>query len=113
EEAYGLSLQNNPRYQYALLNLARTEIQQKKYQPAITNYEQFLHQYPDNYEARRHLAKLFLVTGQTSESIKQYDFLKQHYPGQFGEHLDLARALNEANAPEMALDELKIAYAKE
>lgn len=113
EEAYGLSLQNNPRYQYALLNLARTEIQQKKYQPAIVNYEQFLHQYPENYEARRHLAKLFLVTGQTTDSIQQYDFLKQHFPGQFGEHLDLARALNEANAPEKALDELKVAYAKE
>jgi tetratricopeptide (TPR) repeat protein len=113
EEAYALSLQNNPRYQFALLNLARTQIQQKKYQPAIENYQQFLSKYPEHYEARRHLAKLYLVTGQETESIKQYDFLKKHYPGQFGEHLDLARAFNGANAPEMALEELKVAYAKE
>ena len=113
EEAYALSLQNNPRYQFALLNLARAEIQQKKYQPAIVHYQQFLNQYPDHYEARRHLAKLFLVTGQEPESVKQYDILKHRFPGQFGEHLDLARALNGANAPEQALEELKIAYARE
>ncbi|HEY9745648.1 MAG TPA: tetratricopeptide repeat protein, partial [Oculatellaceae cyanobacterium] len=35
EEAYALTLQNNPRFRFGLLNLARTEIQQKKYEPAI------------------------------------------------------------------------------
>jgi len=57
EEAYAMSFRNNPTYQFALLNLARAEIQQKKYKPAIGHYQQFLNRYPEHYEARRRLAK--------------------------------------------------------
>ncbi len=112
-EAYNIGLRKNPDYAFGRFNLARTLAQAGKYPEAVEEYRQFAVHYPDHYDARRHLAHLYMVTDQEPMAVETYERLKRDFPQRFTDHLPLAKALNRANEPKKALQELKNAYAKE
>ena len=113
EEAYTLALRSKPEYRFALLSLARTESQQKKYAAAADHLRQFLAAYPDHFEAGRRLGQLYLVMGRPADAVQVYENLQRRFPGQFTDHVDMARALNGANEPEKALAALQVAYFRD
>lgn len=111
EEQYRVGLSKNEAYIYGLLSLARVEAQQGKFTEAMQHYQTFLAKYPEHYDARRNLAHLQRVTQNNQQAAANYQLLKQQYPKRFADYLPLAKAFNQSNAPEKALQELKLAYA--
>jgi tetratricopeptide (TPR) repeat protein len=113
EEAYRRALGKNALYKHGFFNLARVQTQLGKYPEAIESYRAFLQKYDDNFEARSHLARLLLVTGDDMASAGEFERIKLEYPKRFKDHVYYAKALNKINDPSRALDELKEALKQE
>lgn len=110
---YEQGVRQNPEYVYGYYNLAKVLMQSADYNEAEAAFQRFLAKYPNHYEAQRYLANLYLVNNKPEQAANAYETIKRNFPDKFSDSINLARALTQADAPELALEELKTAYAKE
>ena len=111
---YEISQQKNPAYTYVDSRLARLLGFQKKYDLAISKYDSYLNQAPNDFEAHAQLARFAVAMNRPEEAqiaIQHLLYIKKEAPALYKDEALLAKAYLRLDDPKSALAEL--ASAKE
>lgn len=97
----------SPRSPFALLQLTKIAMSQRKFMEAEKSADRILNQFPNHIEGQLLRAQSKLASGKTEAGLSEMKRLAASFPHAEVLHYELALALVQAAAPEKAISELR------